>query len=115
MLGMSQEKLGESFGIIFQQIQKYEKGMNCVGVSCLQNILNIFNVLVFFFFEDVFGDMLFGQFGMVEVLSFNYVVDFLLFFEGFQLNCVFVKINDVKVCCKLVEFVKVFVVEVDVD
>ena len=38
MLGMSQEKLGDSLGITFQQIQKYEKGTNRVGASRLQNI-----------------------------------------------------------------------------
>ncbi|EJT03005.1 HTH-type transcriptional regulator [Rhizobium sp. CCGE 510] len=48
MLGMSQEKLGESLGITFQQIQKYEKGTNRVGASRLQNISNILNVPVSF-------------------------------------------------------------------
>ena len=38
MLGMSQERLGESLGITFQQIQKYEKGTNRVGASRLQSI-----------------------------------------------------------------------------
>ncbi len=41
MLGMSQEKLGESLGITFQQIQKYEKGTNRVGASRLQAISGI--------------------------------------------------------------------------
>ena len=52
MLGMSQEKLGESLGITFQQIQKYEKGTNRVGASRLQNIASILNVPVSFFFDD---------------------------------------------------------------
>lgn len=56
MLGMSQEKLGESLGITFQQIQKYEKGTNRVGASRLQNISQILNVPVSFFFEDAPGD-----------------------------------------------------------
>ena len=33
MLGMSQGKLAESFGLTFQQVQKYEKGMNRMGSS----------------------------------------------------------------------------------
>ena len=53
MLGMSQEKLGESLGITFQQIQKYEKGTNRVGASRLQNISSILNVPVSFFFEGL--------------------------------------------------------------
>jgi transcriptional regulator with XRE-family HTH domain len=36
--GWSQGKLGEACGITFQQIQKYEKGMNRVGASRLQEI-----------------------------------------------------------------------------
>ena len=35
MLGMSQGKLAESFGLTFQQVQKYEKGMNRMGSSRL--------------------------------------------------------------------------------
>src|ERR1051325_9669588 len=81
MLGMSQEKLGESLGITFQQIQKYEKGTNRVGASRLQNISSILNVPVSFFFEDAPGDQS-GQSGMAEASSSNYVVDFLSSSEG---------------------------------
>ena len=51
MLGMSQEKLGEAFGLTFQQIQKYEKGMNRMGSSRLQQAADILGVAVPFFFE----------------------------------------------------------------
>src|SRR3954470_18329718 len=34
LVGMSQEKLGEACGITFQQIQKYEKGMNRMAAVC---------------------------------------------------------------------------------
>ncbi len=51
MLGLSQEKLGESLGITFQQIQKYEKGTNRVGASRLQAISAILNVPVSFFLK----------------------------------------------------------------
>ena len=55
ILGMSQEKLGESLGITFQQIQKYEKGTNRVGASRLQAIASILDVPVAFFFAEVPG------------------------------------------------------------
>ena len=55
ILGMSQEKLGESLGITFQQIQKYEKGTNRVGASRLQAIASVLNAPVAFFFEDAPG------------------------------------------------------------
>ena len=51
MLGMSQEKLGDSLGLTFQQVQKYEKGTNRIGASRLQQISNILQVPVSFFFE----------------------------------------------------------------
>src|SRR5690606_18804030 len=50
MLGMSQEKLGEALGLTFQQIQKYEKGTNRIGASRLQQISDIVQVPVSFFF-----------------------------------------------------------------
>src|SRR5215204_5288038 len=49
--GMSQEKLGEACGITFQQIQKYEKGMNRMGASRMHQIAPILQVPVEIFFE----------------------------------------------------------------
>ncbi|MBB3397598.1 transcriptional regulator with XRE-family HTH domain [Rhizobium sp. BK538] len=110
---MSQEKLGESLGITFQQIQKYEKGTNRVGASRLQNISSILNVPVSFFFEDAPGDQSSGLSGMAEASSSNYVVDFLSSSEGLQLNRAFVKITDPKVRRKVVELVKALAAEAD--
>lgn len=117
MLGMSQEKLGESLGITFQQIQKYEKGTNRVGASRLQNISGILNVPVSFFFEDAPGDQNTsnGASGMAEATSSNYVVDFLSSSEGLQLNRAFVKINDPKVRRRIVDLVKALAAEGDVE
>lgn len=115
MLGMSQEKLGESLGITFQQIQKYEKGTNRVGASRLQNISNILNVPVSFFFEDAPGDHANGPAGLAEASSSNYVVDFLSSSEGLQLNRAFVKISDSKVRRKLVDLVKALAAEAEQD
>jgi transcriptional regulator with XRE-family HTH domain len=53
MLGMSQEKLGDGLGLTFQQVQKYEKGTNRIGASRLQQISNVLQVPVAFFFEGV--------------------------------------------------------------
>lgn len=113
MLGMSQEKLGESLGITFQQIQKYEKGTNRVGASRLQNISSILNVPVSFFFEDAPGEQGNVAAGMAEASSSNYVVDFLSSSEGLQLNRAFVKIADPKVRRKIVDLVKALAAEAD--
>ena len=51
MLAMSQDKLGDALGVTFQQVQKYEKGANRIGASCLQQISHILQVPVAFFFE----------------------------------------------------------------
>jgi transcriptional regulator with XRE-family HTH domain len=51
MLGMSQQKLAEAFGLTFQQVQKYEKGANRMGSSRLQQAADALEVAVPFFFE----------------------------------------------------------------
>jgi transcriptional regulator with XRE-family HTH domain len=48
---MPQQILGGHLGLTFQQIQKYEKGMNRIGASRLQQIGKILKVPVAFFFE----------------------------------------------------------------
>lgn len=53
LLGMSQEKLGEALGLTFQQVQKYERGLNRIGSSNLYKISQVLDVPVEFFFEDM--------------------------------------------------------------
>ena len=48
-IGMSQATLGERLGLTFQQVQKYEKGMNRMGSSRLQQVADILQVPVSFF------------------------------------------------------------------
>lgn len=110
MLSMSQEKLGESLGITFQQIQKYEKGTNRVGASRLQAISTILAVPVSFFFEDA-PDQKASPRGLAEDHSTSYVVDFLNSAEGLQLNRAFVKIADARVRRKIVDLVKALAAE----
>jgi transcriptional regulator with XRE-family HTH domain len=51
MVGMTQQQLAERVGIKFQQIQKYETGMNRVSASRLWDISEALDVPVSFFFE----------------------------------------------------------------
>jgi transcriptional regulator with XRE-family HTH domain len=106
MLGMSQEKLGESLGITFQQIQKYEKGTNRVGASRLQAIASILSVPVSFFFEDAPGQDGGLAGGFAEDTATSYVVDFLNSAEGIQLNRAFARISDGRVRRKIIDLVK---------
>ena len=51
MVGMTQQQLASAVGIKFQQIQKYETGMNRVSASRLWDIAEALSVPVHFFFE----------------------------------------------------------------
>ena len=50
-IGMSQGKLGDAIGLTFQQVQKYEKGLNRIGSSRLMQIANVLDVPPTFFFQ----------------------------------------------------------------
>ncbi|WP_028032067.1 helix-turn-helix domain-containing protein [Chelativorans sp. J32] len=110
MLGISQERLGESLGITFQQIQKYEKGTNRVGASRLQAIASILNAPVSFFFEGAPGEEREAVAGLSEEGT-AYVADFLNSSEGIQLNRAFVKITDPKVRRRVLDLVKALAAE----
>nr|WP_275065020.1 helix-turn-helix transcriptional regulator [Bartonella sp. AU18XJBT] len=53
MLKMSQKTSGQHLGVTFQQIQKYENGLNRVSAGRLKEISDILNVPVFFFYADI--------------------------------------------------------------
>src|SRR5579875_2423536 len=53
LLGMSQERLGEALGLTFQQVQKYERGVNRVCASRLFDLSRVLDVPISFFFDDM--------------------------------------------------------------
>ena len=53
LLGLSQEKLASLLGLTFQQVQKYEKGMNRVGASRLWDISKVLETPINFFYDDM--------------------------------------------------------------
>src|SRR5689334_13790578 len=53
LLGMSQERLGDALGLTFQQVQKYERGLNRVGASRLFDLARVLDVPISFFFDDL--------------------------------------------------------------
>lgn len=63
LLGMSQERLGEALGLTFQQVQKYERGVNRVGASRLFDLSRVLDVPISFFFDDM-PDSVTSAFGM---------------------------------------------------
>ena len=56
MVGMTQQQLADKVGIKFQQIQKYETGMNRVSASRLWDIADALGVQIAFFFEGLNDD-----------------------------------------------------------
>jgi len=55
LVGMTQQQLAHAVGIKFQQIQKYETGMNRISASRLWDIAEALGVPVAFFFEGLEG------------------------------------------------------------
>ena len=105
LLGLSQEKLGEALGVTFQQVQKYEKGMNRIGASRLQDMAKILDAPPSFFFEDGPTTDTGASSGFSEGKSAGFVVDFLSTVEGLQLNKAFASIRDQKVRRRIVDLV----------
>src|SRR5262245_58044651 len=52
-LGLSQEKLADSLGLTFQQVQKYERGANRVSASKLWEIARALDISVAYFYEGL--------------------------------------------------------------
>ncbi len=107
LVGMSQEKLGEMMGLTFQQIQKYEKGVNRIGASRLYKLSQVLSVPIQFFYDELAmaqrGPANPG-FGEPETEAF--IADFLNTREGLELNRHFVRIDDPKVRRSIVELVR---------
>jgi len=107
LIGMSQEKLGDSLGLTFQQVQKYEKGSNRIGASRLFNIARVVGVPIEFFYEGLSGDGEGGiGFDQAEADQSAFELDILSSTEGIQLNSAFFSISDPKVRKKVLELVK---------
>ena len=105
MLNMSQEKLGDALGLTFQQVQKYEKGTNRIGASRLQQIAQILQVSVSFFFEGA-PEIAGAPQGMTEAPSPAYISDFLATSDGLALTKAFMRIKDPKLRRRIVDLVE---------
>src|ERR1700746_441524 len=96
LIGMSQEKLGDLLGLTFQQVQKYEKGVNRIGAGRLFEVSRILGVPIDFFYEGVSGPSE-ERPGFSEPESTPPVMEFVSSGEGLQLSLAFMKIKDPKV------------------
>ena len=106
--GISQEKLGERLGLTFQQVQKYEKGVNRIGASRLFDLANVLGVPIQFFYDDApsMEPRVAAQPGFADRVPDAYVFEFLNSREGLELNRAFAKISDPKTRRAVVELVR---------
>jgi transcriptional regulator with XRE-family HTH domain len=88
-MGMTQEKLAEAFGLTFQQVQKYEKGMNRIGSSRLHQAATILKIPVSYFFEGGAD----GPFESPSGLSPSYVDGFVGSEGGLRLIKAFIRVR----------------------
>jgi len=93
-------------GLTFQQVQKYEKGVNRIGASRLFHISRILDVPVQFFFEEAPQLDGLAVAGMAEPEPETFILEFLNSREGLELNRAFVKIGDPKVRKSVVDLVR---------
>jgi transcriptional regulator with XRE-family HTH domain len=103
LIGMSQERLGDLLGLTFQQVQKYEKGVNRIGAGRLYEVSRILNVPVDFFYEGVSSPAASGSKEMEDAPP---VIEFVSSGEGLQLSLAFMKIKDTKVRKRVLDLVK---------
>jgi transcriptional regulator with XRE-family HTH domain len=105
MVGMRQTKLAEALGITFQQVQKYEKGTNRISSSRLQNISNLLQVPVGFFFDGA-PQATGGRNDLRKLPSPAYVSEFLATSDGHKLMKSFMLIKDRKLRRSIVHLVE---------
>ncbi len=101
-IGMSQEKLADVLGVTFQQVQKYEKGVNRIAASRLFDISSALDMPVARFFEGLTP----ARGGGVAEESESFVHDALATPEGLQLIALFASIQNPKVRRRVVELVR---------
>ena len=102
LIGMSQERLGELLGLTFQQVQKYEKGVNRIGAGRLFEVARILGVPIDYFYEGASTQIA----GPSENEASPPVMEFVSSGEGLQLSLAFMKIKDPKLRKRVLDLVK---------
>ena len=92
MLDLSQTRLADALGVTFQQVQKYEKGVNRISASRLQHISHILQVPIHFFFEGLPSPSQGSKKGPTVPFP-TYVSDFVATSEGLSLIKAFMDIK----------------------
>lgn len=112
ILGVSQERLADSLGLTFQQVQKYERGSNRVSASKLYEIAATLQAQVAYFFEGL-ADPATLEDGESAPGSEKFVQDFLMTPEGLELAGLFPKITRPRVRRRILDLVRSMAEEED--
>jgi len=104
LIGMSQERLGDALGLTFQQVQKYEKGVNRIGAGRLFQVARILGVPVTYFYEDAENEH--AAPGFAEGGARPPVIEFLSSPDGLQLCLAFMRIREPNVRKRVIDLVK---------
>ena len=101
-LGISQERLADSIGLTFQQVQKYERAANRVSASKLWEMSRALNTSIAYFYEGL-GDS--GE-GFGSNVPREAVQEFLMTPEGIELATMFPKIPRGRVRRRILDLVR---------
>lgn len=104
ILGVSQEKLADSLGLTFQQVQKYEKGANRVSASKLYEIAAALQTQVAYFFEGLADPS--TEIDPKARGAEQFVHDFLMTPEGLELAGIFPRITRPVVRRRILDLVR---------
>lgn len=105
ILGMSQETLADALGITFQQVQKYEKGINRVSASRLYEISQVLGAPISFFYDEYGAEENVHSYGFAEDGA-GFEAEDLKTRESMSLLKAYYKISDAKVRKKALELIK---------
>jgi len=108
-LGISQERLAESIGLTFQQVQKYERAANRVSASKLWEMARALSTTISYFYDGL-GDVLETPGSNVPRETLQ---DFLLTPEGMELAAAFPKIPTGRVRRRMLDLVRAMAGEPD--
>ena len=103
-MNVSQERLAEILGITFQQVQKYEKGVNRVAASRLWDLATALDVPLAYFFAGLDGEL--DARNMAEHNSETPVFDLIASPDGAQLAAAYANIESPRVRRGLLELMR---------
>jgi transcriptional regulator with XRE-family HTH domain len=110
--GVSQEKLADSLGLTFQQVQKYERGANRISASKLYEIAAALQTPVAYFFEGLADPADLSSSSIAPDGSSEQVVhDFLMTTEGLELAGLFPRLRRGRLRRRFLDLVRAIVEE----